>query len=120
MLYLSLAKCGRSASHELREQTDFPHLGSSCATVKAGVTKYDARVPSKRHAISRAFNTTPGRQFRHHTLHCEESECQSLQGYVMMPGEHINCCMPIRGGTGMGYRVEGRETQWGDALGINY
>ena len=68
-----------SASCEIREQTDLPHLGSSGATVKAGVTKDDARDPSKRHAISRAFNTALGKPFRCHILNYEE--CHSLHMY---------------------------------------
>ena len=49
-IYLSTTYRG-SASYEIREQTDFPHLGSSGATVKAGVTKDDAWDLPKRHAI---------------------------------------------------------------------
>ena len=59
-----LQKCDRSAPYKIREQTDFPHPGSSGATVKAGVTKDDARDPSKRHAISRSCVTTLGEPFR--------------------------------------------------------
>ena len=44
-IYLSKT-CRGSASYVIREQTDFPQLGSNGATVKAGVTKYDARYPS--------------------------------------------------------------------------
>ena len=53
ILYISLKR--GSASYEIREQTDFPHLGSSGVTVKVGVTKDDARDPSKRHAIFPGF-----------------------------------------------------------------
>ena len=44
---------------------------------QGGVTKDDARDPSKRHAISRAFVTTLGEPFCQNTLMCEE--CPSLQ-----------------------------------------
>ena len=53
-----------------------PFPGSSGATVKAAVTKDDARDPSKQHVISRAFNTTLGKPFRQNILKCEE--CLSL------------------------------------------
>ena len=65
---------------KIREQTAAPLPGSSGATVKAGVTKDDARYSSKQHAISRTFVTTPGETFRQNTLKCEE---MSLATYIM-------------------------------------
>ena len=53
-MYLSKT-CRGSASYDIREQTDFPRLGSSGATVKAGITKEYARDPFKRHAIFPSF-----------------------------------------------------------------
>ena len=62
-IYFLQKKWDRSAPYEIREQTASPVPGSSGATIKAEVTKDDARDPSKRHAISRAIDTTLGEPF---------------------------------------------------------
>ena len=69
-----------SPLHEIREQTDFSHPNSSGATVKARVTKDDARDPSKWYTIFPGSNTTLGKLPRYHILNHEE--CHSLTHYA--------------------------------------